>query len=40
MSSDNRFVMTLPDHINTFDQLMLRRHGEKLHKVAVNAGFT
>lgn len=32
--------MTLADQINTFGQDLLRRHGERVHKVAIHAGFT
>jgi hypothetical protein len=32
--------MTLADHVHTFGQWLLRRHGERVHKVAINAGFT
>jgi len=31
---------TLADHVNTFGQLMLARYGQRVHKVALNAGFT
>jgi len=32
--------MTLADHVNTFGQALLRRYGERVHKVAIDAGFT
>jgi len=32
--------MTLADHVNTFGQAMLRRYGERVHKVALDVGFT
>ncbi len=32
--------MALSDYINTFGQDLLRRHGERVHKLAINAGFT
>ena len=32
--------MTLADHVNTFGQVLLRRYGERVHKVAIDAGFT
>jgi radical SAM protein (TIGR01212 family) len=32
--------MTLADHVNTFGQAMLRRYGERVHKVAIDAAFT
>jgi radical SAM protein (TIGR01212 family) len=32
--------MNLADKVNTFGQLMLRRHGERVHKLALNVGFT
>ncbi len=32
--------MTLADHVNTFGQDLLRRYGERVHKLAINAGFT
>lgn len=32
--------MTLADYVNTFGQAMLRRYGERVHKVAIDAGFT
>jgi len=31
---------SLPQLVNTFGQHLLRRHGERVHKVAINAGFT
>ena len=30
----------VPELINTFGQDLLRRHGQRVHKVAINAGFT
>lgn len=30
----------LPDRINTFGQDLLRRYGRRVHKLAINAGFT
>ncbi|MEW5755279.1 MAG: TIGR01212 family radical SAM protein [Pseudomonadota bacterium] len=32
--------MALTDHIITFGQFMQQRHGERVHKLALNAGFT
>jgi hypothetical protein len=32
--------MILSDRINTFGQDLLRRHGERIHKIALDAGFT
>lgn len=32
--------MTLADHVNTFGQAMLRRYGQRVHKVALDAGFS
>ncbi|MFZ2523862.1 MAG: TIGR01212 family radical SAM protein [Candidatus Ferrigenium altingense] len=32
--------MALSDHINTFGQYLLERHGERIHKIALDAGFT
>ncbi|MFP3872880.1 MAG: TIGR01212 family radical SAM protein [Thiohalophilus sp.] len=32
--------MTLSDYINTFGQAMLSRYGERVHKLAIDAGFT
>ncbi len=32
--------MILSDRINTYGQHLLRRHGERIHKVALDAGFT
>ena len=32
--------MTLAQHVNTFGQALLRRYGERVHKVAIDAGFT
>ncbi|NOX43436.1 MAG: TIGR01212 family radical SAM protein [Gammaproteobacteria bacterium] len=32
--------MNLANHINTFGQAMLERYGERVHKIAIDAGFT
>ncbi|MEN8171145.1 MAG: TIGR01212 family radical SAM protein [Pseudomonadota bacterium] len=32
--------MALSEYVNTFGQLLLARHGERVHKLAINAGFT
>lgn len=32
--------MILSDRVNTFGQDLLRRHGERIHKIALDAGFT
>lgn len=32
--------MNLASHVNTFGQHLLRRHGERVHKLALNANFT
>ena len=32
--------VVLSDRVNTFGQYLLRRYGERVHKLAVNAGFT
>jgi radical SAM protein (TIGR01212 family) len=32
--------MTLADYVPTFGQLMLRRYGERVHKIAIDAAFT
>lgn len=32
--------MALSEYVNTFGQYMLRRHGQRVHKIAINAGFT
>ncbi len=32
--------MTLADRVTTFGQVMLARYGERVHKIAINAGFT
>ncbi len=32
--------MTLADYVNTFGQDLLARYGERVHKLAINAGFT
>jgi len=32
--------MTLADYVTTFGQDLLERYGERVHKLAINAGFT
>nr|VFJ98082.1 MAG: hypothetical protein BECKLFY1418A_GA0070994_10789 [Candidatus Kentron sp. LFY]VFJ98401.1 MAG: hypothetical protein BECKLFY1418B_GA0070995_11194 [Candidatus Kentron sp. LFY] len=32
--------VTLADRVHTFGQFMLKRHGQRVHKVAINAGLT
>ncbi|MFO7594199.1 MAG: TIGR01212 family radical SAM protein [Pseudomonadota bacterium] len=32
--------MALSDYVNTFGRHLLKRHGERVHKLAINAGFT
>ena len=32
--------MVLADYVNTFGQAMLHRYGERVHKIAIDAGFT
>lgn len=32
--------MPVSDYVNTFGQYMLKRHGQRVHKIAINAGFT
>lgn len=32
--------MVLADYVTTFGRHMLRRHGERVHKIAIDAGFT
>ena len=32
--------MTLADYVNTFGQDMVARHGERVHKIAIDAGFS
>ena len=32
--------MTLSERVNTFGQYLLSRHGERVHKIALDAGFT
>ena len=32
--------MVLSDRVHTFGQYLLRRHGERVHKIALDAGFT
>src|SRR3989338_2770085 len=34
------FQMVLSDRINTYGQHLLRRHGERVHKIALDAGLT
>jgi len=31
---------SLSEHVNTFGQYLLRKYGERVHKLAINAGFT
>jgi len=40
--SEKPFIssLVLSDLVNTFGQDLLRRHGERVHKLAINAGFT
>ena len=33
-------IMALSDYILTFGQHLLEQHGERIHKIALNAGFT
>lgn len=33
-------MTTLADYVNTLGQVLLRRYGERVHKVAINAGLT
>ena len=33
-------MTTLADYVNTFGQALLRRHGERVHKLSLNAGFS
>jgi hypothetical protein len=33
-------MSVLTDHINTFGRAMRERHGMRLHKIALDAGFT
>jgi radical SAM superfamily enzyme len=33
-------LMALSDYVNTFGQYLLRRYGERVHKIAIDAGFT
>ncbi|CAK0763890.1 Elp3 domain-containing protein [Gammaproteobacteria bacterium] len=33
-------IMNLADRVHTFGQALLRRYGERVHKVAINAGLT
>ncbi len=32
--------MTLADHVHTFGQFMLQRHGQRVHKIALDAGLS
>jgi len=32
--------VNLSDYVNTFGQTMLRRYGERVHKLAIDADFT
>jgi len=32
--------MALSDYIHTFGQHLLKQHGERIHKIALDAGFT
>ena len=32
--------MTLAGHVPTFGQAMLQRHGERVHKIAIDAAFS
>lgn len=32
--------MTLADHVNTFGQYLLKKYGQRVHKIAIDAGFT
>ncbi|MCK5719075.1 MAG: TIGR01212 family radical SAM protein [Thiomargarita sp.] len=32
--------MVLSDYVNTFGQDLIRRYGERIHKITINAGFT
>ena len=32
--------MTLSDYVHTFGKAMLHRYGERVHKIAIDAGFT
>ena len=32
--------MALSDVVTTFGQWLLKKHGERVHKLAINAGFT
>jgi radical SAM protein (TIGR01212 family) len=36
----SRRQMTLSGHVNTFGRAMLRRYGERVHKIAIDASFT
>ena len=39
-TKDEARHMTLSSHVNTFGQAMLRRYGERVHKIAIDADFT
>ena len=38
--SQKRQMTVLTDHIHTFGRAMQERHGMRLHKIALDAGFT
>ena len=40
MSFSDKNKMILSARVNTFGQHLLRRHGERVHKIALDAGFT
>jgi uncharacterized protein len=37
---ESRLVLNLSNYVTTFGQAMLARYGERVHKVAIDAGFT
>jgi uncharacterized protein len=37
---ESRLVLNLSNYVTTFGQAMLTRYGERVHKVAIDAGFT
>lgn len=39
-SLDERSPVQLTNHVHTFGQWLLARHGQRVHKIALNAGFT
>lgn len=39
-ASDGRDDMSLSDYVHTFGRHVLRRYGERVHKIAIHAGFT